>query len=74
MRKSIALPEELYNKAAEFAARVNVSVDEFVSKVLSDQFARSDVIATRAKLFSRVKFERALDTIPDVEPENYYRI
>ena len=52
MRKNISVPEKLYNKAAELAARDQVSVDEFVSKVLFNQFA----VATLSKLepgFSR---------------------
>jgi hypothetical protein len=73
MSKSIAVPEDVYNKAAELAARDHVSVEEFVSALLASQFANREYIETRAKLFSREEFERALNTIPDVEPEPYDR-
>jgi hypothetical protein len=46
-----------------------VSVEEFVSAILASQFANREFIETRAKLFSRAEFERALKAIPDVEPE-----
>ena len=69
MSKSIALPEDLYNKAAELAARDQVSVEELVLSVLANRLASREHIEARAKLFSRDEFERALNEIPDVEPE-----
>lgn len=73
MSKSIAVPEELYNKAVELAARDRVSVEEFVTALLANQFADRAYIESRAQLFSREEFEQALDAIPDVEPEPYDR-
>jgi len=73
MSKSIAVPEDLYNKAAELAARDQVTVEEFVSALLASQFADREYIETKAQLFSREEFERALKAIPDVEPEPYDR-
>ena len=69
MSKSIAVPEDLYNRAAELAANDHVSVEEFVSALLARRIADREYIRTRAELFSRPEFERALDEIPDVEPE-----
>jgi len=73
MSKNIAVPEELYNKAAELAAKDHISVEEFVSALLASKFADREYIETRAQLFSREEFERALEAIPDVEPEPYDR-
>ena len=69
MSKSIAVPEDLYNKAVEIAARDHVSVEEFMSALLASRFANREYIETRAQLFSREEFERALNAVPDVEPE-----
>jgi hypothetical protein len=74
MSKSVAVPEELYNKAAELAARDHVSVEEFVSAVLANRLANREYIEARAKLFNREEFERALNEIPDVEPEEQDRL
>jgi hypothetical protein len=71
MSKSIAVPESLYNKAAELAAKDHVSVEEFVSALLASRFANREYIEMRAQLFSREEFERALNAVPDVEPEPY---
>ena len=70
MSKNIALPEDLYSRAAEFAAKDHVSVEESISGVLANRLASHEYIESRAKLFNREEFERALDKIPDVEPED----
>ena len=77
MNKSIAVPEDLYQRTAEHAAKDHVSVEEFVSVVLANRLASREygrksskrIIEERAKLFSKEEFERALNEIPDVEPE-----
>ncbi len=68
MSKSIAVPEDLYNKAAELAASDHVSVEE------ADRLASREYIEARAKLFNRDEFERARDEVPDVEPEAHDRL
>jgi hypothetical protein len=69
MGKSIALPKFLYNRAAELAAKDHVSVQEFASTTLANRLAGRDGMEARAGLFNRDEFERALDQIPDVEPD-----
>jgi hypothetical protein len=73
MSKSIAVPEDLYDKTAELAAKDHVSVEEFVSALLASRLASREYIETRARLFSRQEFGRALDAVPAVEPEPYDR-
>jgi len=58
MSKSIAVPEDLYDKAVEIAARDHISVEEFVSQLLASRLANREYIQTRAQLFSRKAFER----------------
>ena len=74
MSKSIAVPEDLYERAAELAAKDHMSVEDFVSAVLANRFASREYIESRAKLFNREEFERALEEIPDVEPEDHDRL
>jgi len=73
MSKRIAVPEDLYKRAAELAAKDHISVEEFVNAVLANRVASREYIESRAGLFNRAEFERALEEIPDVEPENYDR-
>jgi hypothetical protein len=74
MSKTIAVPEELYQKAAELGARDRVSVEEFGSAILANHLASRDYIESRARLFNRDEFERALNEIPDVEPDDHDRL
>jgi len=74
MSKNVAVPEELYNKAAEVAAKDHVSVEEFISAAVANRLASREYIESRAKLFSREEFDRALQEIPDVEPEEHDRL
>jgi hypothetical protein len=74
MSKSIPLAEELYNKAAEFAAKDHVSVEEFVSILLANRVASREFVDSRARLFDRPDFDRALNQVPDVEPEERDRL
>lgn len=74
MSKSIALAEDLYNKTAELAAADRLSVEEFVSILLANRVASREFIDSRARLFDRADLDRALDRIPDVEPDDYDRL
>jgi hypothetical protein len=74
MSKSIAVRDDLYNKAAEVAAKEHVSIEEFVAAAVANRLASREFIESRAKLFNRDEFERALSEIPDVEPEDRDRI
>ncbi len=74
MSKSIRVPEDLYNRASELAAKAHVSVEEFVSALLANRLASREYIESRARLFNRQEFERALEQIPDLEPEDQDRL
>ena len=74
MSRNIALAEELYNQAAELAAKDQVSVEKFVSVLLANCVASRAFIESRAQLFNKADFERALNQVPDVEPEEHDRI
>ncbi len=74
MSRNIALAEDLYNKAAELAAKDHVSVEEFVSILLANRLASREFIDSRAQFFDRADFDRALSQVPDVEPEERDRL
>ena len=74
MSKIVAVRDDLYNKAAEVAAKEHVSVDEFVSTAVENRLASREYLESRARLFSREDFERSLQAIPDVEPDEHDRL
>jgi len=73
MNRTISLPEDLLKKAEELAAFERLSVEEFLSAKLSEQFAGLEYLKQRAERASAEKFRAALQQIPDVEPEEYDR-
>ena len=48
MSRNIALAEDLYNKAADVAAKDQLSVEEFVSVLLANRLAGREFIDSRA--------------------------
>jgi hypothetical protein len=74
MNRTISLPEDLLKKADEVAAFEHLSVEQFLSARLSEQFAGLDYLRQRAECASDEKFRASLRQIPDVTPEDYDRI
>ncbi len=73
MNRTISLPEELLRQAADLAVSEGLSVEQFVSEKLSEQFAGLEYLKRRAERADVEKFRAALSHIPDVEPEDYDR-
>jgi hypothetical protein len=74
MSKSISLPDDILQKAAELAAQEHVSLEEFVSAALSEQFAGREYLKARVARASHERFQAAMAQIPDVEPEDRDRL
>jgi hypothetical protein len=72
--RTISLPEEIFRKAEELAARQRVSVEELVSAALSEQFAGTEYLRRRGQRASVERFRAALEQIPNGEPEPYDRL
>ena len=74
MSRSVTVPDEIYEKAEKMAAERRVALEEFISSALADQMAAREYISRRAARSSEEAFRKALDKIPDVEPEGYDRL
>jgi hypothetical protein len=74
MSRSVTVPDEIYERAAKMAAERCVALEDFVSSALVDQMAARDYLARRGARSSDEAFRKALNKIPDVEPEDYDRI
>jgi len=74
---SIELPNSLYAKLDELAERDGVSVNQLIATAVAEKAAALmtlDYIEERARRGSQEKFEAALASVPDVEPEEYDRL
>jgi hypothetical protein len=69
MNRTISLPEDLLKKVEELAALKRLSVEDFLSAKVSQQFAALDYLKQLAERASAEEFRAALRHIPDVEPE-----
>lgn len=74
MINNVAVPEDLYRQAAKIAAKDHVTINEFVTAAVANRLAGREYLESRAKLFQKDAFERALNEIPDVEPETFDRL
>ena len=75
MTRTISLPEDLLKKAEELAAIERMSVEEFLSTQLAEQFAGLEYLkAASGTAPAMKKFRAALRPhVPDVEPEEHDR-
>ncbi len=74
MNRTISLPADIVRLAEELAAREHLSLEEFVSAVLSEQFAGAEYLRRRGERASVERFRAALDQIPDTDPEPHDRL
>jgi len=74
MSRTISLPEDLWKRAEGLAAAERMSVEQFLSTRLSEQFDDLEYLRERAARASQAKFREALRQIPDVDPEPYDRL
>lgn len=68
---SVRLAHSLHRKVREVAEKDGVSINQFINTAVAEKLSALltvDVLEERARRASRVKFERALAKIPDVEP------
>jgi len=71
---SLRLPDSLHNRVRILADQDHISINQFIAIAVAEKLAAleaEDYLKQRAARASREKFLAALDTAPDVEPEDY---
>jgi predicted transcriptional regulator len=74
---SVNLPDSLQKRLEELAKKENVSIEQFISTALAEKISAmltEEYLEQRARRASRDKFERAMEKVPVVEPEEYDRL
>lgn len=74
---SVRLPDWLHKQLRECARREGISINQLISSAAAEKLTAlmtEEYLETRAKRASRKKFEAALNTVPDVEPEPFDRL
>jgi hypothetical protein len=67
--KTIHLPDEVYEQAAELADLDHVSVDKFVTAIVSERVGDWSRLQARAARGSLEKFRQVLAKVSDAPPE-----
>ena len=69
---SLRLPESLHKKVRELAKSEDVSINQLITTALAEKMSALmtvDYLQERAARGDRVKFERAMSKVADVEPD-----
>ncbi|MFN0169128.1 MAG: hypothetical protein ACKV22_22110 [Bryobacteraceae bacterium] len=69
----MSVPDEVYRRASEVAARQNISVERLVAGALLDQLVIWERFQKLGGESTRDGFLEALSHVPDVEPEEHDR-
>jgi hypothetical protein len=74
---SVRLPNSLHQKLRECAEREGTSINQLISSAVAEKLAALmtvEYLQERGRRGSREKFEQALRTVPDVDPEAFDRL
>ncbi len=70
---TIELPNSLHKKLEEFAEKEGFSIEQFLTSAAAEKLSvmlQTEFLEREAKLGTREGFEKFLQAVPDVEPEN----
>ncbi|RPH93282.1 MAG: toxin-antitoxin system HicB family antitoxin [Calditrichaeota bacterium] len=74
---SIRIPDYLHEQVKNLAANEKISINQFITLALAEKLSAlmtEDYIKEREKRASKDKFIKALNQVPDFEPEEYDRL
>lgn len=74
---SLRLPDSLHEAVRELTKKEHTSINQFITIALAEKLSAlmtEDYLAERARRGDRVKFERAMAKVADVEPEEQDRL
>ncbi len=75
---SIRLPDSLHKAVIELSKKDHISINQFISTALAEKISAlmtEDYLMRRAKNApTREEFEKLLEKVPDVEPEEYDKL
>ena len=74
MNLTVNVSEELYHRAAEIAARENISIEELLALAFEERVLEFERLKEKAAKGSYEKFRQVMSKIPPVEPPEYDRL
>ncbi len=70
---TVELPNSLHKKLAELAEMEGFSLEQFLASAAAEKLSvmlQTEFLEREAKLGTHEAFERVMQAVPDVEPEN----
>jgi hypothetical protein len=74
MNLTVNVSDELYSRAAEIAARENVSIEEFLASAFEERVLEFERLKEKAAKGSYERFRQVMSKVPAVEPADYDRL
>ena len=74
---SLRLPDSLHERIKDLSKAEGVSINHFITLALTEKMSALmtlDYLQQRANRSNKEKLEKALQSIPDVEPEDYDKL
>lgn len=74
---SLRLPDSLHREIRRLAAEDGISINQFISTAAAEKIAALmtvEYLEEHARRGSREKFEAALASLPNVEPDDYDKL
>jgi predicted transcriptional regulator len=74
---SVRLPDSLHKKLKQLAQKEGVSMNQLITLAVSEKTSSLltvDYLKKRAKRGSRTEFEKIMNQVPDVRPEDYDKL
>ncbi|MBF0396295.1 MAG: toxin-antitoxin system HicB family antitoxin [Desulfobacterales bacterium] len=74
---SLSLPNYIYDQVIYLAEKESVSVNHLITLALAEKISAlttEEYVQKRAERGSRTKFEKAMEKVANIEPEEYDRL
>ena len=74
---SVRLPNYLHREIKKLAEQEGISMNQFIATAAAEKMSSLktvDYLKERAERGSREKFERVLQNVPDIEPEEHDKL
>jgi hypothetical protein len=74
MNLTVSVSDELYCRAAEIAARENISIEELLASAFEERVLEFERLKEKAAKGSYERFLQVMSKVPAVEPADYDRL
>ena len=74
---TVRLPESLHNQLKDLAKAEGISINQFLVVAAAEKMSAlktAEFLEAEGRLGNRKRFERVLDKVPDVEPDQADRL